>query len=221
MSAICYVSPVTHHLPGSRAAAAQSKILLRVEELHYEVLGLLVQADQVVSPDDLAVDNLLVEPHEAGVSEGGLADQHLVHEDAQGPPVHGAGVAPTLENLRREVLGGSAHRVAHATHRLREPEVCDDSMTLGVKQDVLRLEVPVGDVEAVQIREAGHDLRGVELDRGGGESVVHPHEGEQLTPRLEREQEVEVVNVLPAVGEAYQEGMVDFLTSFKFIKIVK
>ena len=203
------------------AAAAQSEVLLSVEQPPDEVLGVVINADQVVAPLQLARHDLLVETHEAGVHEGRLAKQHLVHEDAQGPPVHGAGVAPTLENLRREVLGGSAHRVAHATHRLREPEVCDDSMTLGVKQDVLRLEVPVGDVEAVQIREAGHDLRGVELDRGGGESVVHPHEGEQLTPRLEREQEVEVVNVLPAVGEAYQEGMVDFLTSFKFIKIVK
>ena len=203
------------------AAAAQSEVLLSVEQPPDEVLGVVVNADQVVAPLQLARHDLLVETHEAGVHEGRLAKQHLVHEDAQGPPVHGAGVAPTLENLRREVLGGSAHRVAHATHRLREPEVCDDSMTLGVKQDVLRLEVPVGDVEAVQIREAGHDLRGVELDRGGGESVVHPHEGEQLTPRLEREQEVEVVNVLPAVGEAYQEGMVDFLSSFKFIKIVK
>ena len=203
------------------AAAAKSEVLLSVEQPPDEVLGVVINADQVVAPLQLACHDLLVETHEAGVHEGRLAKQHLVHEDAQGPPVHGAGVAPTLENLRREVLGGSAHRVAHATHRLREPEVCDDSMTLGVKQDVLRLEVPVGDVEAVQIREAGHDLRGVELDRGGGESVVHPHEGEQLTPRLEREQEVQVVNVLPAVGEAYQEGMVDFLTSFKFIKIVK
>ena len=203
------------------AAASQSEVLLSVEQPPDEVLGVVINADQVVAPLQLARHDLLVETHEAGVHEGRLAKQHLVHEDAQGPPVHGAGVAPTLENLRREVLGGSAHRVAHATHRLREPEVCDDSMTLGVKQDVLRLEVPVGDVEAVQIREAGHDLRGVELDRGGGESVVHPHEGEQLTPRLEREQEVEVVNVLPAVGEAYQEGMVDFLSSFKFIKIVK
>ena len=120
-----------------------------------------------------------------------------------------------------QVLRGAAHSPGQACHSPGESEVCDDDVALPVQQDVLRLEVPVGDVEAVQIREAGHDLRGVELDRGGGESVVHPHEGEQLTPRLEREQEVQVVNVLPAVGEAYQEGMVDFLTSFKFIKIVK
>ena len=124
-------------------------------------------------------------------------------------------MTPTLKYLWGEVLRSPAHGVAHTArgpgHDLGEPEVGDDGVALGVQEDVLGLEVPVGDVEAVQIGEGGDDLCRVELDRGGGQSVIHPHEGEQLAPRLEREQEVEIVRVLPAVSQRYQERVVDFL----------
>ena len=99
-----------------------------------------------------------------------------------------------------------------------------------VQENVLRLEVSVGDVVGVKVGEGRHDLRGVELHRGRGEPahavlsaadigahevtlppVVHPHEGEQLAPAVEREEEVKVVVVLPHVGEADQEWVLDFL----------
>ena len=197
------------------ASAAESEVLLGVEQLPDEVLGVVIHAGQVLAPLQLARHDLLVEAHEAGVHEGRLAVKHLVHQDAKGPPVHCLGVTPTLEYLRGEVLRCPAHGVAHTSrrpgHDLGEPEVCDDGVALGVQEDVLGLEVPVGDVKAVKIGEGGDDLCGVELHRGGGQSVVHPHEGEQLAARLEREQEVEVVRVLPAVSQRYQERVVDFL----------
>lgn len=34
--------------------------------------------------------------------EGGLANEHLVEEDSEGPPVHGEGVLLALQDLRRE-----------------------------------------------------------------------------------------------------------------------
>ena len=204
---------MTHDLPGPRAAAAQSEILIRVEELHDEVLGVLVQTDQVVPPDNLAVDDLLVEPHEAGVGEGGLADQHLVEEDAEGPPVHGPVVAAAMEDLWREVLRSPAHRprgAAGAQH-LGEPEVRDDDVTRPVQENVLRLEVPVDDVETVEVGQGGHDLGGVEGDAGGGEPLVEPHEGEQFAPAVEREEEIQVVFVLPTVNNRNYERILDLL----------
>ena len=70
----------------------------------------------------------------------------------------------------------------------------------------------------MKVGEGRHDLRGVELHRGRGQSahavlsvadigahevtlspVVHPHEGEQLAAAVEGEEEVEVVVVLPHV----------------------
>ena len=206
------------NLLGPAAAAAKPEVLLCVEQPPDQVLGDVLHADQVLTPLQLTRHDLLVEAHEARVHEGRLARQHLVHEDTQGPPVHRLGVSPTLENLRSQVLWGPAHGVAHSAcaarrpgHGLSEPEVSEDCVTLGVEEDVLRLEVSVGDVEAVEIREAADNLRGVELDSGWRESVVHPHEGEQLAPGLEGEEEVEVVRVLPALGERYQKRVVDFL----------
>ena len=193
---------MTHHLPGPGAATPQSEILLRVEELHYEVLRLLLQADQLIPPGNLACDNLLVEPHQRRVGEGRLAQQHLVDEDAQGPPVHGPVVSAALEDLRCEILRGPAHSPGGATghHRLGEPEVCDDDVALPVQENVLWLQVPVDNVQAVQVGQGGHDLSCVEGDAGGGESLVEPHEGEQLPSAVEREEEVKVVVVLPAVN---------------------
>ena len=215
-----------HHIPRPRGAAAQSEILLRVEELHDEVLGLLVQAGQIVSPDNLAINNLLVEPHEAGVSEGGLTEQHLVHEDAQGPPVHGPIVAAALEDLRSEVLRCAAHRPGGAAlpQHLGEPEVGDNDVTLPVQENILRLEVPVDDVKTVKVWEGWDDLGGVEGDAGGGESVVQPHEGEQFPPAVEREEEIKIVVVLPAVNNRNNEWILYLLNKKKQdlnIKVVK
>ena len=74
---------MVHHLPGPITAATQSQILLGLQQLHDEILRLVVQVDHVVPPDYLAPHDLLVEPHQTGVQEGRLAQQHLVYEDAQ------------------------------------------------------------------------------------------------------------------------------------------
>ena len=127
-----------------------------------------------------------------------------------------------LYNLRCKIFRCVTESPGSVGDLLGEPEVCDDGVALGVQEDVLGLEVPVGDVEAVKIGEGGDDLRRVELYRGWGQSVVHPHEGEQLAARLEREQEVEIVRVLPAVSQRYQERVVDFLNiCFVIIDIVR
>ena len=197
------------------AAAPEPEVLLSVEQPPDEVLGCVIHADHALPPLQLTCHDLLVESHEAGVHEGRLTDQHLVHQDTQGPPVHTLSVTPTLENLRREVFRSPAHGVAHTArrpdHGLGEPEVSDHGVALGVQEDVLGLEVSVGDVKAVKISEGGDNLCCVEFNCGGGEFVVHPHESEEFAARLEREQEVEIVRVLPAVCERYQKRVVDFL----------
>ena len=74
-------------------------------------------------------------------------------------------------------------------------------MTLPVQEDVLRLQISVDDVDVVKVGQGRDNLCGVEPDGAGGQSVVHPHVGEQLAPAVEWEQEVQIVRVLPAVGQ--------------------
>ena len=52
---------------------------------------------------------------------------------------------------------------------LGKTKVCDDDVSLTVEQQVLGLEVPVGDGEGVEVLESRDDLCGVEEGRGGGE----------------------------------------------------
>ena len=76
-------------------------------------------------PIYLSTQDLLVNPERIIIKEGGIAGQHLVYEDAQGPPVHRLVVALGLDDLRGEVLGGPAQRPRPVADPLGEPEVRD------------------------------------------------------------------------------------------------
>ena len=52
-------------------------------------------------PVDLAAQDLLVDAEGVVVEEGRVAGQHLVEEDAEGPPVHRLVVTFRLDDLRR------------------------------------------------------------------------------------------------------------------------
>ena len=64
----------------------------------------------VTGPVNLSAEDLLVYPERIVVKEGRVSGQHLVYEDAQGPPVHGLVVALGLDDLRSQVLRGPAQR---------------------------------------------------------------------------------------------------------------
>lgn len=87
-----------------------------------------------------------------------------------------------------------------------------------VQQQVLRLQVPVHDGQAVEVVQRRHDLRGVE--EGGG--VVEPagaaQVAEQLAPAHVGEQHVEEALVLGAPAQVHQEGVVDLLEYRSFRK---
>ena len=76
---------VTLDLLGPALAAPQPLRGLGVEEAGDEAPGHLVLAPP---PLQLAVHDLVVQVHEAGGREGRLPHQHLVDQDAQGPPVN-------------------------------------------------------------------------------------------------------------------------------------
>jgi len=67
-----------------------------------------------------------------------------------------------LNDFRGEILGRTAESICHGTISrllyLRQAEVCDLEMTLGVKNDVLGLQIPIDDAVLVQVLESQHDL---------------------------------------------------------------
>lgn len=62
------------------------------------------------------------------VVEGQVAAQHLVHDDADAPPVHSAAVVVVLKHLGRQILGRAAECCRGRAKRdflLAEPKVRD------------------------------------------------------------------------------------------------
>ena len=110
---------------------------------------------------NLALEDLLVDGHRVIVIEGVNAGEHLVREDAQGPPVDRLAVALIQEDFGRQVLGRSAKRVSARLAVLSESEVRQFEVALLVNKDVLRLQISVNDVQRVQILEHQRHLRGV------------------------------------------------------------
>lgn len=99
--------------------------------------------------------------------ERGLSGHHLVHQHAQGPPVHGGSVLQLLQDLdaaarprstrrpdrqlatsahlrgdvvRRATEGGGGHSVHDAL--FAHAKVCQLTVALCVQQDVIQLQIP-------------------------------------------------------------------------------
>jgi hypothetical protein len=115
-----------------------------------------------------------------------LADQHLVHKDAERPPVDRHPVALVADHFRGEVLGRAAEGVGDASavavwadlaalaglaprwggwEAFGESEVDELEVSIGVEEDVFRFEIAVGDVDVVvEVRYYQRDFGGVELN---------------------------------------------------------
>ena len=110
--------------------------------------------------EDAVVHHLAV-----GVVERRQSVDHLVDQDAQRPPVHALPVRHFPQDFRRQILRRAAQRLRRvALHvLLREAEVRDADVPLGVQKEVLRLQVAIDDVVLMQMGDAQHDLGSVEF----------------------------------------------------------
>jgi hypothetical protein len=133
----------------------------------------------------MARDDLLVDPHGVLIPKGRLTNQHFVHKNAQGPPIHRCTMARIADDLWGKIFRGATKRVCHTsamwifTFRerlafewvrrrrkiLRESKVDKLEVPVSVQQDVLGLEVSVGDVLYVmEVRKDQGNFGSIELD---------------------------------------------------------
>ena len=114
-----------------------------------------------------------------------------------------------MHTFWREVFGRAAQSPRAVLDDLGEAEVGDLHVAVGVVEDVLGLEIPVDDVEMMQVLEGEHDLRGVEarglLAVASGATQMCEH----LAAAHVLEHHVEVGVVLEAPQEAHNERKVD------------
>ena len=120
-----------------------------------EISNLLVKIARELN---LAFEDLLVDGHGVVVVKWIDAGDHLVGEDAEGPPVDRLAVAFVEEDLWGEVLRGTTERVCARLAVLCEAEIGQFEVALIVDKDILGLQITVDDVQRVQVFEHEGDL---------------------------------------------------------------
>jgi len=122
-------------------------------------------------------------------------------------------VALVQEHLRRNVLGRAAERVCPRAglYDLREAKVRELRVAVLAQEDVLRLQIPVDDVLAMDVREGSPDLRRIKLALLIGKLPGTPEVGEELTAADTLHDDVNEVVILRITHHVNNEGVIDLL----------
>ena len=123
-------------------------VLLPVREHHWRVLDLHLQNVPILVP------------------ERRHSDQHLVQQDADGPPVDTEVVSRLIQHFWRHVFGSTADcgRQFVILKHFSQAEINQLDIAVLIEQDIFQFEVSVSDSSLVQVPEAKNDLSGIELD---------------------------------------------------------
>jgi len=159
----------------------------------------------------LGVDNLLVDVHWVVINKRSVSGVHLVHEDTEGPPIDGLAVASVEEDLRGDVLGGTANGVGSLLHDLSKAIVDKLEVTINANHNILGLKISVDDILGMQVLEDRSDLGTVELSLLGVEVSNSTVIGEEITTREQLSSEVDVTVVLEISVVAESKRMVNSL----------
>eukprot|EP00042_Codosiga_hollandica_P054914 m.755144 g.755144 ORF g.755144 m.755144 type:complete len:424 (+) comp59009_c0_seq1:1115-2386(+) len=142
--------------------------------------------------------------------EGRLSGKHLVHEHAQGPPVHTGAVRLFLDDLRSNVVGSAAESVGGvdpADAFLAHAEISHLDVAIRVEHDVVELEITVDHTALVQEQQCTDDFGRIEararlIELAGTLDLEH-----QITAVHVLHHKVETVGCLEARVQLRQEGM--------------
>mmetsp|Transcript_12407 Transcript_12407/g.29563 ORF Transcript_12407/g.29563 Transcript_12407/m.29563 type:complete len:204 (-) Transcript_12407:555-1166(-) len=99
---------VLEDVVGASLQVAEPLGQVRSQQFLHQRLGVLVK---VLGKVDLPSENLLVNAHGLLVAERGLANNHFVNQNTQGPPIHRLSMALVQKHLWRDVLRCSAQSV--------------------------------------------------------------------------------------------------------------
>lgn len=124
----------------------------------YQTLQLRVKAGRVAR---LRVNNLLVYVHGVVVGERRMSSMHLIDQNTKGPPVDGLAMTLVEEDLWCDILRCAANGVGAFGDDFCEAVVDQFEVAIVSDHNVLRLQVAINDVFAVQVLEDTCDLRAI------------------------------------------------------------
>mmetsp|Transcript_49305 Transcript_49305/g.106798 ORF Transcript_49305/g.106798 Transcript_49305/m.106798 type:complete len:314 (+) Transcript_49305:702-1643(+) len=142
--------------------------------------------------------------------KGRVSGQNLKEKDAESPPVDGTPVAAAADHLGRQVVHRATDGARELVGReaLAHAHVHQLEVALRVSDEVLGLEVSVGDAQRVQVSERVRDARAVK--RGG--VLAHAPDAAQQRRQLaafdELESDKEVERALVESERAHDKGVI-------------
>mmetsp|Transcript_31211 Transcript_31211/g.78600 ORF Transcript_31211/g.78600 Transcript_31211/m.78600 type:complete len:216 (-) Transcript_31211:2255-2902(-) len=145
-----------------------------------------------------------------------LPHQKLESEHPQRPPVHGRVVrVRRVDELWRHVVRGAQEGPGLAEDEARETHVAELCVPLRIEQNVLKLEISVGDVPVVEVAQREGNARHIEGRRSPPGFVLQQdlqvlgHEHEKVASGRRFHQHVDVRVVFEGPDEANDEGALD------------
>jgi len=132
---------------------------VNLQQIAQQILqvGAKVRGETWLAAHDLLVDLDRLISEEWRISRGHLIDQY-----SQRPPIHRLVVALAENDLGREIFRRATQGPRPTLYPLGEAKVGDLQVTLRVDQQILRLQIPVDQIEVVQVLEREYDLGRVE-----------------------------------------------------------
>ena len=121
----------------------------------HEWLALAVEAVWV---SWLCVDDLSVDVHRIIILKWWVASQHFIEQDADGPPVHCFAVTLVEQNLWSNILRRAANSVGPLCDYFGKPKVNHLKISITANHDVLRLQISVHNIFALQVLKYRHYL---------------------------------------------------------------
>mmetsp|Transcript_76771 Transcript_76771/g.203866 ORF Transcript_76771/g.203866 Transcript_76771/m.203866 type:complete len:676 (-) Transcript_76771:172-2199(-) len=186
----------------------QSLAGVRVAEALDKVLGTALARFREANPAN-ALGHLRVDLHGGCRLEGRVASQQLERKDAQCPPVNCVGVPLRRDHLWSEIVRRPAGGERLAGRDLGQAHVCELDMPRVIEQEVLRLQVPVDDLLAVQMLERKGRARHVELRQGLlTPQVLLVVRCVQLTAQRQLQKKVERLVSVVRLVESHDEGRI-------------
>mmetsp|Transcript_122498 Transcript_122498/g.305938 ORF Transcript_122498/g.305938 Transcript_122498/m.305938 type:complete len:211 (+) Transcript_122498:548-1180(+) len=123
-------------------------------------------------------------------------------------------MASLVEDLRREILRSAAHGLGRKVvldALLAQAEVREFNMAISIKENILRFEIPIDDVQPVQILDGQQDLRGVKSPTALGEAASPAEVEKELAPGAILQDEVELLGCLEGVVQRHDKRVRDGL----------
>jgi len=142
-----------------------------------------------------------------------LSNEHIVHHGAKAPPINHLSIELAGEGLWGHELHsatkGAGLTLVLICGHLAEAKIREEDMASLVKENVLRLQVPVDDAKVVQVLQGEDDLGEVELAHVLHHEALLLEAGEQLPSTRILKNQVQLPFCLEGVLQVHNERVGD------------